>query len=72
MRQERYDEAEPLCKQAIDISLGVEHPLTQQFLKNYVTLLADLHTGGDAEAMLRLLAQKEQSEDGDEEGCRNF
>ncbi|GHO98456.1 hypothetical protein KSF_085040 [Reticulibacter mediterranei] len=61
--QERYQEAELLMRRAVMIcqeSLGMEHPVTQQLLKHYILLLADLHTNGDVEALLHLLAQTEQ------------
>ncbi|GHO98794.1 hypothetical protein KSF_088420 [Reticulibacter mediterranei] len=61
--QGRYAEAEPLYQRAVAISLaslGSEHPQTQLLLKNSILLLADLHTNGDVEALLQLLAQHEQ------------
>ena len=60
--QGKYAEAEPLYQRALAISeqqLGWEHPQTQQFLKNNLLLLAEIHTGGDLEALLQLLYKNE-------------
>jgi len=48
-------------------SLGMEHPQTQQILLNHLTLLAQVHTNGDLEALLQLLAQGEQDDHVDED-----
>ena len=67
--QSRYSEAESLYRRALAISrrqLGLEHPLTQQRISNYLRLLSEIHTGGDLEALLQLLAQGEQDDDKDE------
>jgi hypothetical protein len=45
-------------------SFRMEHPRIQQMLKNYMILLADLHTNGDIKA---LLAQHEQDDPQEEE-----
>jgi hypothetical protein len=45
----------------------VENPLTQLFLKNYKTLLADLYPNRDVETMLQRLAQQEQDDPQKEE-----
>ncbi len=61
--QGRSSEAEPLSQRAARIfhtSLGVEHPQTRQVMENYISLLADLRTNGDVQALLHLLAQHEQ------------
>ncbi|WP_220209270.1 hypothetical protein [Reticulibacter mediterranei] len=49
------------------VSLGVEHLQTHKLLKNYIILLADLHANGDVEALLHLLAQKQQDGPQEEE-----
>jgi hypothetical protein len=72
--QGRYQEAEPFLKRAVMIvhaSFGTEHPHTQQILQNYLTLLADLHTNGDIEALIHLLAQKQQNDSQEEELRQN-
>lgn len=59
----------PLYQRAVTIaatSLGMEHPQTQQILVNYLGLLSDLHTNGDMDALLQLLAQQEQDSNVDE------
>lgn len=68
--QGRYAEAEPLLQRAATIalaSLGREHPQTQQ---DYFTLLSHLYTNGDLEALLQLLAQKEQGGNRESEGLQ--
>src|SRR5262249_4143207 len=68
--QGKYTEAEPLYQWAVKVSmasLGMEHPQTQQILMNHLTLLSHIHTDGDVEALLQLLAQGEQ-DDGMNEG----
>jgi tetratricopeptide (TPR) repeat protein len=71
MEQGHFQEAAPLMRRAATIclgsSLGVEHPLTQQILKNYKTLLVYLYPNGDVEALLHLLAQPEQDDLQEEE-----
>ena len=67
--QGKYTEAEPLYQRALAISkqqLGTEHPQTHQMMSNYLTLLSEIYTGGDLEALLQLLAQGEQDDDKDE------
>jgi tetratricopeptide (TPR) repeat protein/nucleoside phosphorylase len=67
--QGKYEEAEPLLKRALAISeqqLGTTHSQTQQMLNNYLMLLAKIHTGGDLEALLHLLAQTELGYNKDE------
>jgi len=64
-QQGRYEEAELLCQQAVQValaSLGMEHPQTQQLLMNHLTLLSHIHTNGDVEALIQLLAQGEQDD----------
>jgi hypothetical protein len=39
-------------------SLGIEHPQTQQIWMNHLTLLSRIHTNGDMEALLQLLAEE--------------
>jgi tetratricopeptide (TPR) repeat protein len=70
-KQGRYTEAEPLFQRAAMLSqasLGMEHPQTQQIVMNYLTLLSNLYTNGDMDALLQLLAQKEQEDNGGNEG----
>lgn len=43
-------------------SLDMEHPQAQQIMINYQTLLSHIHTGGDSEALPRLLTQEEQND----------
>jgi hypothetical protein len=43
-----------ICQQ----QLGREHPQTKRAISNYLWLLAEIHTGGDLDALLQLLAQE--------------
>jgi tetratricopeptide (TPR) repeat protein len=58
--QGKYSEAESLLVRAVSIykqQLGMEHLRTQQMVSNYLRLLAEIHTGGDLEALPQWLAQ---------------
>ncbi len=67
--QGKYTEAEPLYRRALAIceqQLSIEHPQIQQIAHNYLILLAELHTNGDTDALLRWLAQGASDDDKDE------
>jgi Tetratricopeptide repeat len=63
-RQGRYKEAEPLHQRAMKISiafLGVNHPQTQQIIKNLSTLSLDINANREVEALINLSIQREQN-----------
>jgi tetratricopeptide (TPR) repeat protein len=74
--QRKYAQSEPLYRRALAIyeqRLGAEHPQTQSIMHNYLMLLSKMHTGGDMEALLQLLAQAAFNDD-EEQGVteQNF
>jgi tetratricopeptide (TPR) repeat protein len=74
LAQKRYSDVETLYQRSLVISeqqLGWEHLQTQQILKNYLLFLAEIRTGGDLEALLQLLGQKESDDATDEGTTKN-